>query len=52
MQNIEFTYLTQTTNFYMQDLFQSIFLTGVQPHITQEHIKAQQIMNYLIFLSF
>jgi len=27
MQNEKFTYLTQTTNFYTQDLFQSIFLT-------------------------
>jgi len=28
MQNVEFTDLTQTTNFYTQDLFRSIFLTG------------------------
>jgi len=34
MQNAEFTYLTQTTNFYTQDMFQSIFLTSMQHHIT------------------
>jgi len=43
----EFAYLTQTSNFYTQDLFQSIFLTGMQHQITQQHIKAQQRMNYL-----
>jgi len=52
MQNIEFVDLTQTTIFYMQDLFQSIFLTTIQPQITQEHIKTQQIVDYLIFLRF
>jgi len=52
MQNAEFTNLTQTKNFYTQDLFQSIFLTGMQHHITQRRIKAQQRMNYLFFLSF
>jgi len=49
MQNAEFADLTQTTNFYIQDLFQSIFLTSIQPHITQEHIKAQQRVDYLVF---
>jgi len=52
MQNAVFLDLTQTTNFYVQDLFQSIFLTVIQHHITQEHIKAQQRVDYLIFLSF
>ena len=52
MQNADFAYLTQTTNFYMQDFFQSIFLTGIQPQITQERIKAQQRVDYLVFLSF
>jgi len=52
MQNAEFANLTQTTNFYIQDLFQSIFLTSIQPQITQECIKGQQRMDYLVFLSF
>jgi len=51
-QNIEFANLTQTTNFYTQDLFQSIFLTIMQHQITQKRIKAQQRMNCLVFLSF
>jgi len=50
MQNTKFTYLTQTTIFYIQDLFQSIFLTITQSHITQERIKTQQRVDYLIFL--
>jgi len=29
MQNVEFADLTQTTNFYTQELFQSIFLTSM-----------------------
>jgi len=52
MQNAEFTDLTQTTISYIQDLFQSIFLTSIQPHITQERIKSHQRMNCLVFLSF
>jgi len=31
MYNAEFVDLTQTTIFYIQDLFQSIFLTSIQP---------------------
>jgi len=34
MQNVDFVDLTQTTNFYIQDLFQIIFLTSIQPQIT------------------
>jgi len=52
MQNTEFTDLSQTTIFYIQDLVQSIFLTSIQPQITQEHIKSHQRMNCLFFLSF
>jgi len=52
MQNAKFAYLSQTTNFYIQPLFQTIFLTSTQPQITQEHIKAQQGMDSLVFLSF
>jgi len=33
-------------------MFQLIFLTIIQPHITQERIKTQQIVDYLIFLRF
>ena len=51
MQNAEFIDLTQTSNFYIKDLFQKIFLTSIQPHITQEHIKAQQRVDSLVFLS-
>jgi len=39
MQNSD---LTQTTNFYIQDLFQTIFLTSIQPQITQECIKTHK----------
>jgi len=52
MQNAEFADLTQTTIFYIQNLFQSIFLTSVQPHITQERIKSHLRTNCLVFLSF
>jgi len=52
MQNAEFADLTQATNFYIQELFQTIFLTSIQSHITQEHIKVQQRVDYLVFLSF
>jgi len=38
--NADFANLTQTTFFYIQDLFQSIFLTCIQPQITQDRIKA------------
>jgi len=34
MQNTKFANLTQTTIFYIQDLFQSMFLTIIQPQIT------------------
>jgi len=33
-------------------LFQIVFLTGMQHHITQKHIQTQQRMIYLVFLSF
>jgi len=33
-------------------LFQSVFLTRIQPQITQERIKSHQRLNCLIFLSF
>jgi len=52
MQNVEFIDLTQTTNFYTQDLFQTIFLIGMHYHITQKHNYTQQRMIYLIFLRF
>jgi len=52
MKNIEFADLTQTTIFYIQDLLQSIYLTLIQLQITQERIKTQQIVVYLIFLRF
>jgi len=41
MKNAEFTNLTQTTNFYTQDLFQSTFLTCMQHQITHKCIKTQ-----------
>jgi len=52
MQNAEFANLTQTTIFYIQDLFQLIFLTSIQPQITQKRIKSHQRSNCLVFLSF
>jgi len=52
MQNSEFTNSTQTTIFYIQDLFQSILLTSIQPQITQERIKSHQRTNCLVLLSF
>jgi len=52
MQNAEFTNLTQKANFYIQYLFQTMFITSIQPQITKERIKAKQRMNYLVFLSF
>jgi len=52
MQNAEFADLAQTTKFYIQDLLKSIFLTSIQPQITQGGMKAQQRMDYLVFLSF
>jgi len=52
MQNAKFADLTQTTSFYTQDLFQSIFIIGMQHQITQKHIKPQHKMNYLVFLNF
>ena len=42
MQNAEFTNLTQTTIFYIQDLFQTIFITSIKPQITQERIKSHK----------
>ena len=50
MHNAEFTNLTQTIIFHIQDLFQWIFLTSIQPQITQEHIKSHQKMNCLVFV--
>ena len=52
MHNVEFTDLTQITNNYTQDLFQSIFLTIMQPQIIQERLKTQPRIDYLIFLRF
>jgi len=52
MQNEEFKNLTQTTFFYIQDLFQSVFITSIKPQITQECIKSHQRSNCLVFLSF
>jgi len=52
MQNTEFAYLIQTTIFYIQDFLQSIYLTLIQPQITQECIKTQQRVDYLIFWRF
>jgi len=43
---------TQTTIFYIQDLFQLVFITSIKPQITQEHIKSHQRSNCLVFLSF
>jgi len=51
-QNAKFVDVTQTSIFYIQDFFQSIFLTSTQPQITQERIKSHQRTNFLIFLSF
>ena len=48
MQNAEFVNSTQTTIFYIQDLFQTVFLTSIQPHIIQEHIKSHQRTNCLV----
>ena len=52
MQNAEFENSTQTTTFYIQDLFQTVFITSIKPQITQEHIKSHQRTNCLVFLSF
>jgi len=52
MQNAEFTISTQTTIFYIQDLFQLVFITSIKPQITQERIKSDQRSNCLVFLSF
>jgi len=38
----EFANSTQTTIFYIQDLFQSVFIISIEPQITQEHIKSHQ----------
>jgi len=52
MQNAELTNSTQTTIFYIQDLFQSVFITSINPQITQERIKSHQRSNCFVFLSF
>jgi len=52
MQNVEFTNFTQTTNFYTQDLFQTIFLTSIHYQITHKRIQTQQRVIYLVFLRF
>jgi len=50
MQNTKFANSTQTTIFYMQDTFQSIFITSTKLQITQERIKSHQRSNCLVFL--
>jgi len=50
MQNAESANSTQTTIFYIEDLFQTIFITSTKPHITQERIKSHQRTNCLVFL--
>ena len=52
MQNAEFANSTQTTIFYTQDLFQTVFITSIKPQITQERIKSHQRSICLVFLSF
>jgi len=52
MQNAEFANSTQKTIFYIQDMFQSIFITSIKPHITQERIESHQRSNCLFFLRF
>jgi len=52
MQNTEFSNSTQTTIFYIQDMFQSVFITSTKPQITQERIEPHQRSNCLVFLSF
>ena len=52
MQNAEFANSTQTTIFYIQDMFQSVFIISIKPQITQERIKSHQRSNCLVFLSF
>jgi len=52
MQNTEFTDSNQTIILYIQDLLQLIYLSLIQSQITQERIKTQQRVDYLIFLRF
>jgi len=42
MQNAEFANSTQTTIFYIQDRFQSVFITSIKSRFTQERIKSHQ----------
>jgi len=52
MRNAEFANSTQTTIFYIQDMFQSVFITSTKPQITQERIESHQRSNCLFFLRF
>ena len=52
MQNAEFANSTQTTIFYIQDMFQLVFITSIKPEITQERIKSHQRSNCFVFLNF
>jgi len=52
MQNTEFVNSTQTTIFYIQDMFQSVFITSTKLQIIQARIKSHQRSNCLVFLSF
>ena len=52
MQNAEFANSTQTTIFYIEDLFQIVFMTSIKPQIIQKRIKSHQRTNFLVFLSF
>ena len=45
MQNAEFVNSTQTTIFYIQDMFQSVFITSIKPQITEERIKSHKRSN-------
>jgi len=37
MQNAEFANSTQTTIFYKQDMFESVFITSTKPHYIRTH---------------
>jgi len=42
MKNAELTNSTQRTIIYIQDMFQSVFITSTKPQITQTCIKSHQ----------
>ena len=42
MQNAEFANSTQTRIFYIQNMFQSVFITSIKPQTTQERFKSHQ----------